>query len=208
MIIGITLVTMLAPTVALAHSDGRNENDDENSDHGWKNTLNWPGNGQRNWSGTVSATSTTGFDLKLDDGTILKINTANAKIKTAWNGDLKLSDIKLNSNAKVKGKMDESVNNQVNAKKVTVTPPNTHRAEAKGTVTAINGSNITIESQHRGVEYAVNITTDGQTQFKNSNSTSTATATLADVHVGSKISVKGLWDEIVNVLKAIKIRIR
>ena len=155
-------------------------------------------------SGTVTAVSTSGFTLKARDGTVFTVNvTSDTKLTLVGTGAIKLSDITVNANALVTGKVDGTA---ITAKVVVVTPANTHPATAKGTVTAVAGTSFSLQTNNHGVISNVTVNTDANTKIQKSSSTSTAT--MADVTVGAVVKVRGLWDEILNVLNAIKIRIK
>jgi len=64
---------------------------------------------------------------------------------------------------------------------------------------------ITIQASQTGVVYPVTINTSANTTVAAHGGTATTTAAIT---VGSKINVKGLWDELLNVLNAIRIRIK
>ena len=156
---------------------------------------------RKSTEGVVTSVSSTGFTLNTKDGKIFTVNTAAAKILTAYGTSIDLAGIIVSDNVMAQGMVNGS---QINASLVVVTPQNTHPAKTNGTVTAVSGSTITVQSNHDGVVYPVTINTNASTTVM-SNGTATTTAAIT---VGSKISVKGLWDELLNVLNAIKIRIK
>jgi hypothetical protein len=197
------LLFILVPAAALAKGDGN----DRDGGHGIRGFFNL--GGKIHWdfknrfhTGTVTAVGTSSFDIKTSDGTILTVNTGTAKLQHPFGATIQLSDIKVNDKVQVKGTTN---GNQIDAAIVVDSPENTHPAKAHGTVTAVNGNSFTLQSNHQGVVFTVNVNTNSTTTFKSS---STSTTTIANVQVGSKVTVKGLWDEILNILNAIKVHIR
>jgi len=203
---GVALVTLLVPSLALAHGgegNGDGHNRGQRRGLGFGGKLGWQTH--RNRAGVVNTVGTTSFSMTVKDGTVFTVDVTDAEIKNAFGANILIGDIQVNTKAIVKGSVEGST---IDASRVLIIPPDTHPAAAKGTVTAVSGNNFTIESAHHGVEYTVNVTTDSNTQFQTGSGTTTATGTIADVQVGAKVKIRGLWDEILNVLKAIKIRIK
>ncbi len=187
---------LLTPLAANAH-----DNDGENQGFGLHGKIRWNWNFSRHQSGTVTAVGSASFELKNQAGEIFTVNTDNAKITEAFSGKITLSDMQVNDMATVIGKIN---NNQIEAKTVIVTPPNTHKAAAVGKVTAVSGNTVTLETNNWGVPGTVTVKTNASTTYSQ-NSSST---TFSSLQVGAKIFVKGLWDEIQNVLNAFRIKIR
>jgi primosomal replication protein N len=166
-----------------------NDNDQDNQP-GHKQAVN----------GTVSATASTGFTLTDSKGTVWTINTANTTIITAFGQTLALDSITVGSHANVQGSVS---GNTVTASRVVISPANTHPASGFGTVTAVNGSSLTLQLNNHGIISSATVSTNASTTVIQNGATTTTSA----ITVGSKISVKGLWDEVLNVLNAIKIKI-
>ena len=158
-------------------------------------------NEHKAFTGTVTAISATGFTLKDANGTVYTVTTADAKLVKPFVENIVLADIKVNDKAVVKGTLTGTT---IAARSVQVMPANTHPAMTKGTITAVNGNTITVQNTHLGVVSNVTVKTDANTQVTKDGQT----ATLADATVGTTIKVKGLWDETLNVLNAIRINIR
>ena len=191
-----------------AKADVKTQNDNDSDDSSFVGKITpilpmpvLPWRFHKSVNGSVTAVSSTGFSLTAKDGSSVAVNTAGAKIINAYGAAITLSDISVNENAMVQGSENGS---QINATLVVVTPASTHPAKATGTVTAVNGSTITVQSSHDGVVYPVTINTNASTTVMSNG----ATTTLSAIQVGSKINVKGLWDEVLNVLNAIRIRIK
>lgn len=151
--------------------------------------------------GTVTAVAADSFTLSAANGNVYTVNTANAKISQPFGGVIALSAIKVNDKVVVKGSLNGTT---ITAKSVLDMPANTHPAATVGKVTAISGSTITLQNTHTGVVSNVTVNTSANTQVTKDGQP----ATTADIAVGSTIRVKGLWDETLNVLNAIKISIR
>lgn len=154
-------------------------------------------------SGSVVSVSSSGFTLKTKDNVTYTVNIqSSTQIKKPLNVTIKLSDIKVNDNVWVKGKFTDMT---IAAKSVTVTPPNTHPAKVAGMVTGVSGNTVTLQTNNSGVISSVSVKTDSNTEVKKSDGT---TGTMANVTVGSKVKVKGLWDELTNVMNALKVRVK
>lgn len=152
--------------------------------------------------GTVTATSTTGFTLKTEDGSVFTVNTGSAKLTQAFSGAITLADIMVNEKAEVSGSLNGSV---ISAERVVLTPANTHKAVGKGTVTAVGTNSFTVQANNHGIPSSFTVNTNASTTVTAANGT---TSTLASIVVGTKVVVQGLWNEILNVLNAIRIHIR
>ena len=166
---------------------------------GFHGGIHW--NFPRGHSGTVTVVGSSTFDFKTAKGDTFTVNTSGAKIVDISGNALTLANIAVNDKVDIRG---TGSGNTITAKTVLVTPPNTHVASGRGKVTAINGSSLTVSQTNHGIVSSFTVNTSSSTVF----TSSTTTTTLASVQVGSKITVKGLWDEIANVLNAIKIHIR
>ena len=176
--------------IRLAISDNRHDDDDEDENEH-----------KRQVRGTVTAKAASGFDVRTKDGTVFTVLVnSDTKIVGPFGKMLTLANISIDDTATVKGVASSS---QITASMVIVTPKNTHPAVAKGKVTAVSGNAITLQSQNHGVVYSVTVNTNASTTVQTAGSATTTAA----IQVGSKISAKGLWDELLNVLNAIKIRI-
>ena len=178
--------------IRLAISDNRHDDDDDEEDENEH---------KRQVRGTVTAKAVSGFDVRTKDGTVFSVLVnSDTKIVGPFGKMLTLANISVDDTATVKGVASSS---QITASMVIVTPKNTHPAVAKGKVTAVSGNAITLQSQNHGVVYSVTVNTNASTTVQTAGGATTTSA----IQVGSKISAKGLWDELLNVLNAIKIRI-
>lgn len=155
---------------------------------------------RQNVNGTVNAISAVGFSLMDSKGTVWTINTSGAKIFTAFGQAISLADVTVNSHASVQGSVSGNV---VTASKIVLSPANTHTAAGVGIVTAINGSSFTLQLNNHGIVSSATVNTNASTTVLQNGATTTTSA----IAIGSNVVVKGLWNEILNVLNAIKIRI-
>lgn len=76
------------------------------------------------------------------------------------------------------------------------------KVRAAGTVLSVNSTNGTfvLDTQHKG---QVTVQTDSSTTIKNG----TSTGVLANITVGTKVAVKGMWNSLKSAINAVKIRI-
>ena len=194
-----TLGLGLAPVAAFAHGNGIHV--DGNShiaialghfrEH--RSTIN----------GSVTASGSSQLTVKAKNGTVYTVAVdASTKLVKPFNVPIVFGDIHVNDNVQVKGVITGT---SVAAASIVVTPANTHVAAGKGMVTAVSGNTVTLQTTNHGIVSNVTVKTDANTQVTKSDGSVGATS---DVTVGSQIKVKGLWDELLNVLNAIKIKIR
>lgn len=206
------LLLVILPLSALADNDHGNSNNNERQKvrleldkrGGFFTGLNsgkktgWPFH--HSFRGTVTAVNSAGFTLNGLNGQTLTVLTADAVIKNVFGGSLALSGIHVNDKVEVKGSVSGTT---VTASSVVVVPANTHKAEAFGKVTAISGSAITLQTNNKGIISSVVVNTGANTTFTKDGSTTT----IASAQVGSTIKAKGLWDEVLNVFNALKVKI-
>ncbi len=157
-------------------------------------------------SGSVTAIGTNSLTITGSDSKIYTVDTTNAKIQQPFNKTaVSLSAVKVGDKVQVIGTVSTVNNvNTITAKLVIDMPANTHPAMTTGTVTAVNGNTVTVQNTRTGVVSNVTVNTDANTVVTKDDQA----ATTADVTVGSNVKVKGLWNETLNVLNAIKINIR
>jgi len=184
--------------MGLAKNHIDQDNDNDKNDNG-KNNVDVQE--QESFSGTVTAVGSTSFNFKAEDGTMFTVDTSNAKIVQAFGSAITLNSVVVGDNAKVNGTVNGNI---ITASRVMVTPPNTHKAVGAGTVTAVNGNSFTLKTDNHGIISSATVNTSASTTIISQNG---ATTTSASILVGSQVLVKGLWDELLNVLNAIKIRI-
>ena len=152
------------------------------------------------YSGTVTATSGTGFTFKNKKGTIYTVTTSSAKIVQVPNAVISLSGIGVNDTVTLSGNL---AGNTIDASVVFVTKANQVPAKAKGTVTAVNGSTVTLQTKNNK---SVTVNTSASTNVVKADGTSGTV--VADVVVGAKVKASGLWDTILHTLSAWNIMLK
>ncbi len=149
--------------------------------------------------GAVIATSSTGFTLK-EGGTTYTVTTGSAKLVQLPHTVITLSGIAVNDSVSVTGIVSGST---IDASVVFVTKANIKPAAAKGTVTAVSGNTVTVQTKDNKI---VTVNTDSNTQVVRKDGTAGTVAT--DVTTNSKVKLFGLWDSVLHVFNAIKIKIK
>lgn len=130
------------------------------------------------------------------------INAQSAKVIKLPHTSVALSDVKVGDKVWVNGDKNGTV---ITASVVYTMNANTLPAKAAGTVTAVNGNNVTIQTKNNKT---VTVAVDGNTEVVKANPGSTPTpATTADIKVGTEIKSTGLWDKVVKVFSAIKVKL-
>jgi hypothetical protein len=152
------------------------------------------------YKGTVSAVSGTGFTLKTKNDATFTINTTSAKIVQLPHTTISLSGIAVGDSASATGAVSGST---IDASVVFITKANQKPATAKGTVTAVSGNTVTVQTKN---DQTITVNTDSSTQVVKQDGTSGTVA--ADVTTGSKVRLWGLWDSVAHLFSAIKIRLK
>ncbi len=80
-------------------------------------------------------------------------------------------------------------------------PANLQPAMAKGTVTAVNDDNITLQTTE---DTTITVNTDADTVIKDDNGD---IAAQSDIEIGMSAKLLGLWDSVLNVFNAFKIKL-
>lgn len=195
------------------HYDDQQGNDNGNDESGISErafmravTGNITALGSDSASFTLTTANKAVYTVQIDSNTKLQDQLGNA---------LAFSNLLVNDKVIVKGSSqmpfapmmnntNMQTNNVITASVVTKIPQNTHPAHAAGTVTAVNGNNINLQMTPGGIVANVPVVTSANTTVVNKDG---STATLSDIQANSRIRVQGLWNEVLNVLDAIKIRI-
>ncbi len=151
------------------------------------------------YNGVVTAVSSIGFTITSSNNATLTVNTEAAKIIQIPRAVITLSDIAVGDKVHVTGTKVDSV---VTASVVYSMPMNSKFAKEKGTVTAVTDTSITIQDKSGET---VTVKTDADTQVVDQNGQAT---TLAEINTGEKVKVFGLWDTVLNIFNAIKIRLK
>ncbi len=205
-----SIVAVLAlPGMALAHSKG--ESKGQHRENGSKTVNSFGVRVQDDsrlgvglwglsYGGTVSAVSTTGFTLQTPRNSAYTVNTANAKIVRLPHTTIGLSDIAVNDKVSVTGTVNGST---IDASVVFDLKPNLKPAVGKGTITAVNGTTLTVQTKNNT---SVTVNADANTQVVKKDGTTGTVA--ADATTGVKVKISGLWDSVLNVFNALKIKIK
>lgn len=151
------------------------------------------------YSGEVTAVSSTGFTILTNSGVSLEVNAASAKIVRIPRSVIALGDIAVGDKVHITGTKADGV---VTAIVIYDMPANLSPAVAKGTVTVVTDDSITVQTKN---DQTITVNTNGDTQVVDKNGDET---TLAAVDAGAKVKLFGLWDSILNVFNAIKIRLK
>lgn len=151
------------------------------------------------YNGVVTAVSSTGFTITSSNNATLTVNTESAKIIQIPRAVITLGDIAVGDRVHVTGTKVDSV---VTASVVYSMPMNSKFAKEKGTVTAVTDTTVTIQNKSGET---VTVNTDADTQVVDQNGDAT---TLAEVDTGEKVKVFGIWDTVLNIFNAIKIRLK
>ncbi|HEX3100089.1 MAG TPA: DUF5666 domain-containing protein [Patescibacteria group bacterium] len=150
------------------------------------------------YNGEVTAISATGFTVKTNSDVSFNVNTESAKIIRIPRSVIDLSDVVVGDTVHVTG---TKVSGTITASVVYVMSQNLKPAITKGTVTAVTDSSITVQTKDNKT---VTVNTDGDTQVIAQDG---QPATLADIDAGSKVKMFGLWDTVLHVFNAIKIKL-
>lgn len=151
------------------------------------------------YKGTVTAVSSTGFTMKDKNGVSTTVNTAGAAYIRVPRTPITLSDIRVNDSVWVTGTKSGTA---ISASVVYAMSENVRPAVGKGTVAAISGSTLTLQTKNNAT---VTVQTTVDTQVLKQDGTAGATT---DVQVGSKVKLWGLWDKVASVFSALKIKIK
>ena len=149
--------------------------------------------------GAILTKTATGFTVKGRRDVVYTVDTSTAAIIKIPNTTITLADLAVGDYVSVLGTKTDT---NISATRVFVIPENFRKAEAKGTVTAVSGNDITMTTK-KGKTVTVKV--DGSTQILKEHHQS---ALLSDIIVGSKLKVHGTWDSILNILNAVRIKIK
>jgi ribosome maturation factor RimP len=141
--------------------------------------------GKNRLTGTVTAITGTTLTVTDAKGTVYTVDASTAKIGEAMDS-LSIANILVGDKVMVTG----TITGTTDAAKTISDPSMIGRNVFTGTVTAVNGTNLTIETMVKKVKttYTVNATSAAITSWAKTGST---TITAADVKVGDKVVVDG-----------------
>lgn len=150
--------------------------------------------------GTVTALGANSFTMTGKDSIVYTVDTTGTTTYSLpFKGILVFSDIKVNDSVKVLGPVSGTI---ITATSIIDTPVNMKAKKASGTVTAVNGSTLTVQTKDAT---ALTVNTNANTVVTKADGT---TGTMADILVGSSLKIRGLWDSVLNVFNAIKIKLK
>ncbi len=149
--------------------------------------------------GQVVTKTDTGFTLEGRRDSVITVNTSSATFVKLPNTTISLADLVVGDYVVVMG---TRTGLNVDATKVMVIPANLRKAEAKGTVTAVSGNDISLLTK-KG--QTVTVKADANTKISGDHN---SPAVVGDIEVGSKLKIHGIWDSITNILNAIRIKIK
>lgn len=149
--------------------------------------------------GAIITKTANGFTVKGRKDVVYTVDTTSATIIKIPNTTIALADLMVGDFVSVLGTKTDT---NISAVRVFLIPENLRKAEAKGTVTAVSGNDVTIQTK-KGKTVTVKV--DSSTQILGDHH---EPATLSDIIVGSKLKVKGTWDSILNILNAVRIKIK
>ncbi len=216
----ITMLTMATPAFALAHGNGKGHDDNnrrnfktearaestnqfgvhvfDDNGHG-KHFANLGSLSGMFYSGTVATKTASGFTFTTKDNTTLTATTSGAKLIRLPRTEIVLGDILVGDKVYITGTKSGTT---VTASVVYDMSQNLKPAKAKGTVTAVNGNTITVQTKDNKT---ATIIVDGDTMVKTAGNQTGATS---DIQVGSNVKVSGFWNTILNVLNAFIVKIK
>lgn len=150
------------------------------------------------YNGTVTAVTDTGFTFDTKEGVSMTVNTSSAKIVQIPRTVITLADVKVGDTVHITGTI---IDTTITASVVYTLPANLKPTVAKGTVTAVTDNTMTVLTKDN---QTISVNTDTNTQVVTQDH---QPATLADVQTGAKVKLFGLWDSVLNVFNAIKIKL-
>lgn len=143
-------------------------------------------------SGEITAKTSNSLTVKTKDGKSYTVNIdSNTQLRRRFWGKATWEEISVGDMVNVIGQWTDDTHTAINAKLVRDASIQKRFGVFIGTVT--NLSPFTIETK-RGTE---TVTTDGSTKFVNRKE---ETIARADIKVGDKIRVRGLWDSKLNTI--------
>lgn len=151
------------------------------------------------YNGEVTAVSGNGFTIKTNSDVTLTVDTTSAKIIRIPRSVIANSDIAVGDTVHITGTKVDGV---VTASVVYDMSQNLKPAIAKGTVTAVTDNSITVQTKD---DKTVTVNTDGDTKVVDQNGNP---ATVADIDTGENVKLFGLWDTVLHVFNALKIRLK
>jgi len=146
-------------------------------------------------SGTISAITGTTLTVKAKDGKTYTVLTDDkTQFRRRFWGKGSLSEMSVGDMVNVIGKWTDDTHTVIQARLVRDLSIKKRNGVFFGTVQSVSSSGFVIQTRKRGT---LTMTTSASTKFVNRKE---ETITKADVIVGHRIRVKGLWDSKLNTL--------
>ena len=146
-------------------------------------------------SGTISAINGTTLTVKAKDGKQFTILTDDkTQFRRRFWGKSSLSEMSVGDMVNVIGKWTDDTKTTIQARLVRDLSIQKRNGAFIGTVQSVSSSGFVIQTVKRGI---LTVTTSASTKFVNRKE---ELITKADVIVGHRIRVKGLWDSKLNTL--------
>jgi hypothetical protein len=186
----------IVPFAAQAH-DNDGDNDRRGEDRFHALNLDDINRGETR-RGTVTAVAAGSFTFEAKDGKIYTVTTTDATFMLPFQGKFAASELKVGDAVRVHGTLSGLT---IAANRIIVVPANEQPAKGKATVSAVNGSTLTVLTKSGN---SITVNTDSNTTVTKQDGSAGA---VSDVQVGAKVKLAGLWDSVLNVLSAIKIKL-
>lgn len=151
------------------------------------------------YSGEVISVGENNFVIETHTGAMFTVEAADAKIiRLPWE-EIAMSEIQVGDKVHINGTLSGAV---VTAAVIYDLSANRKLAMAKGTVTATDDQTLVVQTTRAEQPLTVEVSSNTQVDAKHNSD-----VTLADVESGSKVKIFGLWDELLNIFTAVKIKI-
>lgn len=197
LVVAVAIMAVLVPGMALAHGKNAEMERHDDAHHNNKGLHLGQFKGLV-FSGEVLTVTNSGFTFKTKDDVTLTANTSAAKIVRIPKAVISNSDIKVGDRVHVIG---VKTNNTIAATMVYDMTKGDKLSKAKGTVTAATDHSLTVLTKGNKT---ITVNTDGDTKIMDKDGNKVA---MADIDAGAKVKLSGVWNTILNVFNAIKVRV-
>ena len=150
------------------------------------------------FKGTVSDITATGFTLTLKDGETYTVDADSATFMKAGDDSFTLADLTTDAAVMVVGTKNEGT---IDATFVSVVSDDMQIARTSGTITEVNDDSFVVQTTD---DTTITVNTTDDTVFVNEDG---ETVNESDVEVGMTAKIAGLWDSVLNVFNAIKVKL-
>lgn len=150
-------------------------------------------------SGEVTAISGTTLTIKTKNGTAITVLTdANTKFVRNYWGSVSLGDIKVGHRITVFGRFTDDSKTSIQARLIRDQSLQKRHGVMFGEVTSKTDGSMVVRTQNRGDQTVV---FDSNTKFINRRNQA---ITQADIQVGHRVRIKGLWDKTTKTLTQVR----